>query len=629
MALVSLVSLVAAPAAHVGVAAATPPSTGSVIALGTTGHFGNAGTFPDAFSDPNPELLPNVGQVVAVAGDNSTGVALLPDGTVWSWGSNHYGQLGDGTTTDSATPVEAIGVSNAVAISSDGVHTLALTSGGSVWAWGANAAGQLGDGTTTDRSTPVPVSGLSNVVAISSDNNAYNTGGVGLALLADGTVWSWGSNDYGVLGTGSGAEYSAVPAQIPGLSNVVSVSTSGLHSLAATSDGSVWAWGAGFYDELGDGGGGPFHFALTPIQVPGVGSITSVSAGDVDSTALASDGTVWFWGAYFANPKNFSGFPPGQVRGLSDVASVTAGRDAVFAVTSDGSLWDWGTNTVGQLGDGNLTTQLAPSEVTTIAGVTSVSSTGALLVGSLVGCTGVCASIGDVMGWAGGAMAFPITLNKPAATDTTITVWINNDPVSSQVGPCCLEFGLQYSTFKMVTIKAGHIEGFVTFSTKDLSTYFPAVPPSQVPFAATLISSSATSIARAGGVGLENDSADLPGYLHIGAARIVEPDSGKVTVRIPVLLGAADPVNKVTVQYRTADGTATAGNDYVAKPKITNPPATLTIPRMVRRASVAVTVLGHMTPEATKTFSINFTNPMFATIPYGTVAPVTILDNGD
>ncbi|HEY7438549.1 MAG TPA: Calx-beta domain-containing protein [Acidimicrobiia bacterium] len=348
------------------------------------------------------------------------------------------------------------------------------------------------------------------------------------------------------------------------------------------------------------------------MQVPGLGSITSVSAGGSQSLARASDGTVWFWGATNPPPNTLDGQPsPVQVSGISDAVSVTAAPDAVFAVRSDGSLWDWGVNTVGQLGDGTLTSRFVPAQVEGIADVTSVSHSGALLVGTSVQCTGVCLSIGDVMSWAGGALAFPITLNEPAATDVTITVWENEDTRT-------------YDDFKTVTIKPGHLETFLTVGAKNITS----LPATNVVFAATLYSVTGASIGRLGGVGLVQPCCLAPSQVLVGAARIVEPDVGKVTVKVPLLLSVVDKVDKVTVQYRTSDGTATAGTDYVAKPPVTRPPATVGIRRGARRAAVAVVVLGDTNPEATETFSINFTNPMFATLPSAT-APVSIIDNGD
>ncbi|MGC9030112.1 MAG: RCC1 domain-containing protein [Desulfomonilaceae bacterium] len=146
-------------------------------------------------------------------------LALKSDGTVWAWGYNGAGQLGDGTTTYRATPVQVSGLNDVIAIAAgggiaDGLtfpgHSLALKSDGTVWAWGYNGYGQLGDGTTTNRLTPVQVSGLTNVVAIAA-------GGLhSLAKKSDGTVWAWGYNGYGQLGDGTTTNR-LTPVQVSGI----------------------------------------------------------------------------------------------------------------------------------------------------------------------------------------------------------------------------------------------------------------------------------------------------------------------------------------------------------------------------------------------------------------------------
>ncbi len=121
-------------------------------------------------------------------------IALKSDGTVWSWGYNYYGQLGDGTTTNSYTPVQVSSLSGVTAIAGGYYHTIALKSDGTVWTWGNNDIGQLGDGTTNNRLTPVQVSGLSGVTAIAGGYSHT------IALKSGGTVWAWGYNKDGQLG---------------------------------------------------------------------------------------------------------------------------------------------------------------------------------------------------------------------------------------------------------------------------------------------------------------------------------------------------------------------------------------------------------------------------------------------
>jgi len=192
---------------------------------------------------------------LAAGGTHS--LALRADGTVWAWGWNDQGQLGDGTDTDRHTPVRVRGLTDVVAVAAGRAHSLALRADGTVWAWGSNEDGELGDGTDTDRHTPVKVPGLSDVVAVAARD--WHS----LALRADGTVWAWGNNRFGQLGDGTDTDRHT-PVKVPGLTDVVAVAAGEYHSLALRADGTVWAWGRNGYGQLGDGTTTHRH---TPVKV--------------------------------------------------------------------------------------------------------------------------------------------------------------------------------------------------------------------------------------------------------------------------------------------------------------------------------------------------------------------------
>src|SRR6185312_1603769 len=170
--------------------------------------------------------------------------ALKSDGTVWSWGSNGFGQLGNGGYTSTTTPVQTT-ITGVVAISSWSAFTLALKSDGTVWGWGTDYSGELGDGgSNTNRPSPVRTLNLTNVVAIA---NGWIHG---LAVKSDGTVWTWGRNVNGQLGDGTFTNRSA-PVQVSGLTAATAAAGGENHSLALKSDGTVWAWGDNSRGELG------------------------------------------------------------------------------------------------------------------------------------------------------------------------------------------------------------------------------------------------------------------------------------------------------------------------------------------------------------------------------------------
>ncbi|MBI3043630.1 MAG: fibronectin type III domain-containing protein, partial [Betaproteobacteria bacterium] len=190
--------------------------------------------------------------VTAIGAGSGYSLAAKSDGTVWSWGKNYYGQLGDGSTTSRSLPVQILGLTNVVAFAAGGVadfgHSMALKSDGTVWAWGTNGAGQLGDGTTTTRYTPVQVVGLSGVTAIAAGE------GHSMALKSDGTLWIWGANWNGQFADGTfGGPGRLIAVQVTSLTGVSAIASAYNSALVLKPDGAVWAWGYNFYGQLGDG----------------------------------------------------------------------------------------------------------------------------------------------------------------------------------------------------------------------------------------------------------------------------------------------------------------------------------------------------------------------------------------
>ena len=308
--------------------------------------------------------------MAATAGGGGHCVAAKADGTVWAWGYNASGQLGDGTTIERHAPVQVSGLSGVAAVACGLANSLAVKSDGTVWAWGNNYYGQLGDGTTTERHAPVQVSGLLGVAAVAGGDQHS------LAVKFDGTVWAWGYNYCGQLGDGTTTQRNA-PVQVPGLSDVVAVACGSSHSLAVKSDGTVWAWG---YNEFGQAGGGTSgsweEYQLSPVQVSGLSDAVAVAGGDWHSLAVKSDGTVWAWGdngdGQLGDGTWMMSTTPVQVSGLSGAVAVGSGYYHSLALKSDGTAWAWGYNSSGQLGDGTWTSRGAPVQVSGVSGVAAV-----------------------------------------------------------------------------------------------------------------------------------------------------------------------------------------------------------------------------------------------------------------
>ncbi|UVI32926.1 RCC1 domain-containing protein [Paenibacillus spongiae] len=314
-------------------------------------------SLPIIASAQMPGCTPNfTAQPMVSAGDNHS-VYLKNDGTVWTWGENNFGQLGNGTTADSSPPVQVTGLCDAIAVSAGLANAAALKSDGTVWMWGNNAFGQLGNGTTGSSPVPVQVSNLTDVAAIAA--GAYYT----VALKKDGTVWTWGYNASGQLGYDTaGSNSSYVPRQVNTLSGIASIAAGFNHAAAVSSTGGVWTWGDNAYSQLGRATG-TNSYQSAPAQVSGLSEVRSVSLGLNFSVALLQDGTVWAWGynglGQLGNGTRTTANSPEQVLAaanprteLNNVVSIKAGTEHTIALLSDGTLQAWGSNAVRQIGDG-------------------------------------------------------------------------------------------------------------------------------------------------------------------------------------------------------------------------------------------------------------------------------------
>lgn len=381
--LVAVVAVVAVTSFTLGHSA---KADGVAFAWGSNdfGQLGIRQTPPEDISAPR--LVSSIGAVKAIeAGCNFT-LALKSDGTVWAFGKNTDGELGDGTETkiDSAPygrsmPKPVIGLKDIVTVaasSGDFENGLALKRDGTLWSWGSNHGGKLGDGGTVDRDRPVLLKGIKDVKAIA-------VGWHSLAIKKDGSVWAWGGSDEEGLSW-------PVPTRLVGLDNATAVATGGIYNMILKRDGTVWAWGSNNKsDVFGDAPErkSPMFDIREVVRVGNLTDVTQIAQGENFSVALKKDGTVWVWGGnqsgQFGNGTFDDDFhnTPALVPGLTEIVSISAGGGHTLALKHDGTVWAWGMNGKGQLGNGTVVndTDLGkglPAQVAGLDNVTAISAGG-------------------------------------------------------------------------------------------------------------------------------------------------------------------------------------------------------------------------------------------------------------
>ncbi|MSO59860.1 MAG: RCC1 repeat-containing protein, partial [Ilumatobacteraceae bacterium] len=307
------------------------------------------------------------------AGDHHS-CALLSTGAVKCWGNNNKGQLGDGTTDQRNTPTAVSGLSSGVtAITAGGPHSCALLSTGAVKCWGSNQFGQLGDGTYYNKSSPTAVSGLSSGVTAITAGNSHSC-----ALLSTGAVKCWGYAASGQLGNNY-TTGRTIPDDVFGLSSGVTAITAGEnHSCALLSTGAVKCWGDNQYEQLGIPN--IVGSSKVPIDVSGsLSGVTAITGDNNHSCALLSTGAVKCWGynhkGQLGDGSTTQRNTPTDVSLLSGVTAITAGGPHSCALLSTGAVKCWGNNQSGQLGDTYTTNQSSPTDVFGLSsGVTAITA---------------------------------------------------------------------------------------------------------------------------------------------------------------------------------------------------------------------------------------------------------------
>jgi len=271
--------------------------------------------------------------------------ALLNDGTVRCWGKNYHGELGNGTTDFSYTPVRVKELSAVTSISSGSLHYCAIRMDKTVYCWGYNSNGELGNGKNEHSLIPTRVIGISSAVSIDA-GLSHNC-----AVLQNGTIKCWGRNSRGQLGDGTTTN-SLAPVEVRGIGNAVAVAIGTRHTCAILRNRMVMGWGLNERGELGDGTG---KDSLIPIFVQDLTAVVELGAGDGHTCALRENHTIWCWGHNYAgqlgNATYHWALRPVKVKGITNGQSVKGGGLAhTCALLQDETVWCWGINSTGQLG---------------------------------------------------------------------------------------------------------------------------------------------------------------------------------------------------------------------------------------------------------------------------------------
>ena len=312
------------------------------------------------------------------SGSNVT-AAIKTDGSLWLWGLNSTGSIGDNTTVAKSSPVQTItGGNNWKQTSVGSNQASAIKTDGTLWLWGTNDNGQLGDNTVTNRSSPVQtVSGGTNWKQVSMSALQFGSSSFTAAIKTDGTLWLWGVNTSGQLGDNTTLSRSSPVQTVSGGTNWKQVSVGNNHTAAIKTDGSLWTWGSGGLGQLGDN---TTLSKSSPVQtISGGNNWKKISAGNTFSGAIKTDGTLWLWGynehgRLGDNTITSRSSPVQTVSGGTNwrqltVNGVTISGASAFGIKTDGTLWSWGENSSGQLGDNTVTNRSSP--VQTITGGTN------------------------------------------------------------------------------------------------------------------------------------------------------------------------------------------------------------------------------------------------------------------
>jgi hypothetical protein len=295
--------------------------------------------------------------------------AIKTDGTLWTWGYNAYGALGNNTSSQRLTPVTTFaGGTNWKQVACEQIHTAAIKTDGTLWTWGSNSYGKLGVNISgTNRLTPVTT------FAGGTNWKQVTCGGSHTAAIkTDGTLWTWGGSNFGQLGDNTTTSRSTPVTTFAGGTNWKQVAGGNNHTAAIKTDGTLWTWG---YNGNGQLGTNDTTNRPTPVTTfAGGTNWKQVDGGNSHTAAIKTDGTLWTWGYNFYgqlgdNTTTTRNIPVTTFAGGTNWKQVECGLYHTAAIKTNGTLWTWGNNAYGALGDNTTTSRSTP--VTTSAGGTN------------------------------------------------------------------------------------------------------------------------------------------------------------------------------------------------------------------------------------------------------------------
>ncbi len=325
------------------------------------GEYGNGNETSSSTPVPVPGMASGV---TAIGGSQGTSMAVK-NGAAYAWGATVWGNIGDGSTSPSfeLSPYAIPSLSSGVTAVSGAYYSSAAIKNGAVFGWGTNTYGSVGDGTTTNRFSPVAAQVLtSGVTAI-----AY--GGTGSAdhafAIKNGAVYAWGNaNSFGDLGTGSSATVTT-PVALSNLSSGVTAIAANNNNGAAIKNGALWDWGYNYYGTLGNG---TYTEQDTPAPVPSMSTgVTGVALSNL-AMIILQNGAVYETGQSLPGGPSQTNVPILVLPASDNIISVSAGQGTAYALSSDGSIWEWGSNQSGELGNGNTTNPASPAQLFAPAG---------------------------------------------------------------------------------------------------------------------------------------------------------------------------------------------------------------------------------------------------------------------